>query len=273
MFALLGGKARRDEPLSARTVYADGGEFRSQALDYVWNELSWQSQAADGREPPRLVAPGSSGTTQQRKSAPVPAIRTRGVAGVVDGGHRHEPSLVPVVPAAAGNRPQPFILDLGVPLQRSLSFLSGITHRVHYEDLAHEYSLGGPRLMYQAWTDHVRRICSLTPVPKYDLVLCWDLLNYLTPDLFEEFLRLLNAVVDHGTYLHLLLSQSKELPSRPGRYHILDRTTIRVEFAASTQCAGHQFNQLHLREILPHAKVCRSVLLRNGAHEHLVRID
>lgn len=265
MFAILGGKTRREEPLSARTVYAEGGEFRSQALDYVWNELAWRAKAAEGHHPPRLVGP-----VRTPPARPGPATGAS-ASELPEDLSKLVPAVTPTHPQ--GGRGQPFILDLGVPLQRSLSFLSGITNRIHYEDLAHEYRLGGARLMLQAWTDHVRRLSSLAPVPKYDLVLCWDLLNYLTPDLFEDFLRLLNAVTDRGSFLHLLLSQNRELPARPGRYHILDRSMIRVEFEDGPQCKGPQFNQLQLREVLPHAKVCRSVLLRNGAHEHLVRFD
>lgn len=218
MFPLSGKSARRDEPLSARTVYADGGTYRLQALDYVWNELSWRENRPDARL-------------------------------------------------------QPFVLDLGAPLQRSLSFLTGITSKIHYEDLPYEYALGGPRMMCEAFADHVKRLRSINPTPVYDLVLCWDVLNYLPPEDFRSFAEDLMQVVGSGSFMHLLLSPIREIPKLPGRYQILDRTTVSIEFDRTAQRPSHHYNQLHLKEALPSARVCRSVLLRNGAHEHLVRFE
>ncbi|AOS96910.1 hypothetical protein AUP74_01472 [Microbulbifer aggregans] len=64
----------------------------------------------------------------------------------------------------------------------------------------------------------------LVPKPekiKFDVILCWDLLNFLSPELIAHLLELLRPNLKPGTLLHAMIYTGAQRPSRPARFKLL----------------------------------------------------
>ncbi|WP_237066811.1 class I SAM-dependent methyltransferase [Microbulbifer guangxiensis] len=68
----------------------------------------------------------------------------------------------------------------------------------------------------------------LVPKPeriKFDVILCWDLLNFLSPELIAHLLELLRPNLKPGTLLHAMIYTGARAPSRPARFRLLQDFT------------------------------------------------
>lgn len=104
----------------------------------------------------------------------------------------------------------------------------------------------------------------------FDLILAWDLLNYLEAPVFPAFAARLADLMQRGSRLHAFLWSQPRMPSAPSRFRILDAG--RMAFAAdggTRECPRH--TQRDLERHLPALSVQRSVLLRSGLQEYVLQ--
>ena len=139
----------------------------------------------------------------------------------------------------AGRR---IVLDLGAASTPLLSLLGRSRCRVEIADLAVEGGID--RLNSDAPVDVlVALAASLLPEHQaddaVDLVLCWDLLNYLKPHAMSALMSAIAARGRPGMLAHALIVYSeRSMSERPGRYvptedlKLLDRATPTAMIAA-----------------------------------------
>ena len=170
-----------------------------------------------------------------------------------------------------GGRRDCRVLDLGPGFGANVEFLSRFSSRLFIEDLYRTLtSIGHP------YTGADRVYCplfqALLPDPgrtHIDLVLLWDLLDYLDRDDIRRLSAHIAALGRSGTLLYGLVSTRQKIPETPASYKIVDAGNIVCRPTSTGQRDGPRHSQVRLLELMRGFRVKRSFLLRNGMQEYL----
>ena len=168
-------------------------------------------------------------------------------------------------------RSAPRVLDLGPAVTANVERFAAVEARVHVADL-HSSLLrqGRPPGSGVDW----QRV--LPPRGEsFDLILAWDLLNYLNPEEITTLARELAYHCRRETLLMAAISIRDPLPPRPGRYELTSLETMRCTFegqSGTRKDAGRpspRYRELQLLRWLEGFTVRRAFLLRHGVQEYL----
>ena len=163
------------------------------------------------------------------------------------------------------------VLDLGPALGANVDFFSQFSCKVYIEDFYRTLSsfdyLSEDELSYQAVFEY------LLPYEKntrFDIILGWDLFNYLERDELQSLILHLGHFCHKGTLLFALISTSQYLPEKPTTFQIVnhDRLLYQTNSTVLRECPKYQ--QTDLNQLLPNFRVSNSFLLRNGFKEYLL---
>jgi hypothetical protein len=104
-----------------------------------------------------------------------------------------------------------------------------------------------------------------------DVVIAWDIFNYLNAELCKAFIDLLAPLLKPSAYIYLLAYSQKEMSALPIPFKII--TDDRLEYQPLTKATrpSPRFNQTDLKKYFSQFSVIKSVLLRNGMQEYLFR--
>lgn len=105
-----------------------------------------------------------------------------------------------------------------------------------------------------------------------DVILLWDLLNYLTPDHLDG---LINYLLPHSSgrvLIHAYLYSARKMPAAPANYHILKNNTVAIDMDTSTQTDCPMYHQTMLQKYMSQLKVNRAVMLSSGIQEYLFQL-
>ncbi|MEJ2573398.1 MAG: methyltransferase domain-containing protein [Gammaproteobacteria bacterium] len=172
-----------------------------------------------------------------------------------------------------GNERKWVILDLGPARAANLEVMSRLRCRLLLEDI-HELvsALRGDNAedkaalanWFEQWTPGV------SP-GSIDVVIAWDIFNYLNPDLCKAFIGLLAPLLKPGAYIYLLVYSQKDMSAQPIPYKIISDDRLQYQSRSKATRPSPRFNQTELKKFLPEFTVVKSVLLRNGIQEYLFR--
>ncbi|HVS62115.1 MAG TPA: methyltransferase domain-containing protein [Thermoanaerobaculia bacterium] len=105
-----------------------------------------------------------------------------------------------------------------------------------------------------------------------DLILFWDLINYMIPSQIEGLYRALSPLLASGTRAFLLLAHSPELPLHPRRLRFAGRDRLIWDEQAPAVRPCPQYSEHRLHKMFPDFTVDRSFLMRHGVREYLLAI-
>lgn len=166
------------------------------------------------------------------------------------------------------------ILDIGSPNGANVHFFSRYYCRLTIE--SGQKQLAAMRNEAELEQKEIQqRVRNLFPFSNkthghFDLILCWDVLNYLKPAVFSAFMQHIAQFAHKGTYLHAFISPRQTMPETPSTYKILDEG--RMSYTASSESiASPSYHQPDLRELMPQFTIQKSVLLKNGMQEYLFK--
>lgn len=163
------------------------------------------------------------------------------------------------------------ILDLGPALGANVDFFSQFSCKIYIEDLYHtlnsfDYFSPEDGFTYQAVFEY---LLPYTHNTRFDIIMAWDIFNYLERDEFKSLISHLGNFCHKGTLLFSLISTRKHIPEKPTTFRIVDQENLQYQIGSSVLrlCPGYQ--QTDLNHLMPHFRVCNSFLLRNGFKEYL----
>ena len=104
---------------------------------------------------------------------------------------------------------------------------------------------------------------------RFDLVLCWDGLNYLEPAVLRFLSRFLSLYSDSQTLLHAYFYTRREIPEHGGDFSVVGHDTVCVRYPGADRITGHCYAQTELAKLMEEYKVHKSMLLKNGIQEYL----
>lgn len=163
------------------------------------------------------------------------------------------------------------ILDLGPALNRNVEFFSEYRCTLSIADLYRTW-----RLEQQA-TLEVRlpferacqRLLEFDAGSTFDVILAWDLFNYLEKPEIQSLVDTLLPHCQTGTVIFALIATRKKLSAQPLSYSILDSQNLLYEKPTIALRECPQYKEPELTKIMPHFSVDTTFLLRNGIQEYL----
>ena len=164
------------------------------------------------------------------------------------------------------------VLDLGPARSANLEFFSHYGGRLTVAD----FYRGLPSARAATADDDddgkAKAFAELLPFDKstrFDLILAWDLLNYLTPQEQHLLMASLDRFCVAGTGILALVSTQKEMPPAPSAYSIRDADTIIYEEREGRRRPCPRYLEGDLLKRMPGLTVENRVQLRNGMLEYV----
>ncbi len=186
---------------------------------------------------------------------------------------QHRSLALPQVLRGLHPESHPSLLDLGAAVGHNLEFLSAYSCRVRIADLyrsvqAEPVESRAP----EAFPALLPRLLALDRGEHFDVILAWDILNYLRPDQSTALMTWLAPACTPRTTVFALISTLRQIPIAPLRYRILDEQHLAWEGPAVATRPSPRLTQHQLRRMTPGFSVRNSYILRNGMQEFLLEI-
>jgi hypothetical protein len=183
------------------------------------------------------------------------------------------PALEALVARLSRSAP-PSILDLGPAVGANVEFFSRFAGRLSIADFLG--SLANDEALAVRFHEHPAAVLpELLPPPGderelHDVVLAWDMLNYLTREQLNAVGAHLGRLTRPGAHLLALVATVPEIPAEPGTYRIKNGATLCYTTAGSRPRKSPRWAPAELGRSLARFTVDRSYLLRHGVQEYLM---
>jgi hypothetical protein len=165
------------------------------------------------------------------------------------------------------------ILDLGPARSANLELLSRFRCRLFFED-AHELIssfTGDPVADNTALLNWLHQWTAGTDNASIDVVLAWDIFNYFDARLCKTFIDHVTPLLKPGAHFYLLVYSQKEMPALPMQFKALSADKMECQPLTRATRPSPRFNQTDIKKHLREFSVAKSVLLRNGMQEYLLK--
>jgi hypothetical protein len=215
--------------------------------------MGWLSRSAERAETATLIAPPATA-----EPSPPPALEEHGAPGL-----HHALEQLP--------RPGASVLDLGPALAANVAFFEVIGARLRIVDL--DASLEEVDLLAlppAAWAARLPELLAFHEHESFDLVLAWDLPNYLGRERWPAVAGHLIARLSRNGAFHLLVRVGADMPARPCRYRILDQGLISEEALTSTRVPAPRMPHAEVEKLHPGLVAPRSHLGKHGVQEYVL---
>ncbi len=161
------------------------------------------------------------------------------------------------------------ILDLGPALGANVEFWSRYQSRLYIQDFYRGYARRIAELPDAPGEEIIPGLIQLGNGTTFDIVLAWDLFNYLSLEALETLMRCLSRYCRPGTALFALISSQPQISATPTHFRILDMETLDYEATSheTRPCSRHQPRDL--TKVMGRFRVSSSFLLRNGVQEYV----
>jgi len=167
------------------------------------------------------------------------------------------------------------ILDLGPARSGNIEFWSRFNPSIFIADL--RSSLPLPALAQDPDSEYAGPdwdfLLGLPEGRSYDVILAWDLLNYIELPALSTFIGYLRRFCRPGTVFFALIFDQKQMPSEITVYGITDESHLRYETPSSELrgCPRHQPRALALA--MTQFRTSDSFRLKNGIVEYLFEYE
>lgn len=107
------------------------------------------------------------------------------------------------------------------------------------------------------------------PGQTFDVILCWDLLNYLTLNSIETLFNILKAHFKPNTYLHMMQYTSASIPAQPMHFRLIEDFTYEMSNKATTDIPSARHTTIHLLKRLGNFQIAHSHINQEGMSTRL----
>ncbi len=166
------------------------------------------------------------------------------------------------------------ILDLGGALGVNITFWSRFGPSIHVGDL--QSAMPEPAPPAEDGTTRPARWDEILPLAeesRYDVILAWDLLNYLDQPLFAGLVQYLARFCAPSALVFALIYDRPQMPALPTSFKIRDEENLVYESrtAETRPCARHQPRDV--QRMFSGFRVAGSFRLRHGVQEYLFQYE
>jgi hypothetical protein len=162
------------------------------------------------------------------------------------------------------------VLDLGPPVGSNVEFFSAWSCRVRIADFHRSLNAESPESREpEAFGQLLERLLPLGAEERFDILLAWDVFNYLRPDQISALMVRFASVCRPRALVLALVSTRPQIPAAPLRYRIVDRENLACEGVADPVRPCPRYVQPDLARMMTRFVVKSSYLLRSGIQEYL----
>jgi len=154
------------------------------------------------------------------------------------------------------------VLDLGPASESSFRLYSRFARRIRFADL-----LGAP-LRGETWTEALRLLPEHVEGP-FDLVLAWNVLDRVPPELRSPVVRLLAKVTASGARLYVLVDGSREPLAQPLRFTLPGTDRVCQQAMGDPYPTGSKLLPAEVKRLLEPFAVVQAFTLREGHREYV----
>jgi len=199
--------------------------------------------------------------------------RTSSNTGPGEPGHR-SPGFSQITTHLRNDRKQN-VLDLGPAVTVNIDFLSELQCKVYVEHLSEMLSaLNAPPADESGRaSEGVDQLLPYDEDVHFDVVLAWDLLNYLESAALDTLVTRLIRFCRPGTLLFALIYMGRQIPRDPLGFKVAAEDRLLYEVSAEKARHGPQYSSPVLLKKLPGFSVKRSYLLQNNIQEYVFRFQ
>lgn len=164
------------------------------------------------------------------------------------------------------------ILDLGPAVGENVRFFARLSCKIYVADLYESLFAPSSRQpeSNRAFQSMLGRELPSVDGQAIDVILAWDLLNYLTGDQQQILAAAIAPYCHQRTLLFAMIATRKEMPAKPTIFHILDREHLSFEPDRQWRRTSPRYTEPDLRRGMPDFEVDVSFLLRNGLQEYML---
>lgn len=164
------------------------------------------------------------------------------------------------------------VLDLGNMSIKNIEFLSKLGCRVHVESITDTLNdLNATRHRREALVaeiaQHIEKQAART---RFDVILAWDLFNYLEPEAMTMLMQRISKFCRKGTLLFALVRIEETMPLKPVNFSFVNKKHLRYQTQAKHCKPCPQYSVVDLMNRLPGFSVLRTYLMENGMHEYVL---
>jgi len=102
-----------------------------------------------------------------------------------------------------------------------------------------------------------------------DVVLFWDLLDYLPVEAIKPLMRRISGMMQPGGLAYVLVSQQRMIPDAPAVIEVVREDLLRFVHPAPSNKKAPQHAPKKLEQYMPGFALEKLYLLQNGVQEHL----
>jgi hypothetical protein len=161
------------------------------------------------------------------------------------------------------------VLDLGPPRQGCVDFFGQRNCRLFIEDL----DLEALRLQLENETctdsNLFTDILGIGRPAQLDLILAWDLFNFLTPPAIAKLVNRFEPFCTENTLLYILTYNRETMPAVPGSFWIQEKGVVNCLLSESETLSNPRRSPRELERMMPGFQMAHSFLLQNGLQEYL----
>jgi hypothetical protein len=162
------------------------------------------------------------------------------------------------------------VLDLGSAVGSNVEFLSQFGCKLFIEDLYSALSSRPPGEGDVAGPGFFAEFLSIPPETRFDVVLAWDLFDYLQRKELATFAEQLRSFTHRGALIFALISYHKTIPAQPYRFRIHDEQHLIYERRTAAERPSPRLAPAEVTNLLKGFRVDRSFLLKHGIQEYLL---
>lgn len=164
------------------------------------------------------------------------------------------------------------VLDLGPALGNNVEFLSPFLSKIYIADLytTLRSSVDRAPLGRSKLTRILEQDLPPPSAAPIDLILAWDLMNYLDREQLRTLGRYLASLCRRDSLVLAMISTLKEIPELPTRFLILDPETLIYENDSSRQRPSPRYREPDIERLMPAFEVETTFLLRHGVQEYVL---
>ena len=161
------------------------------------------------------------------------------------------------------------ILDLGVASGANVKFFSRFSCRLQIADLPEVLTSEKLRPLLTADPAAAFRRILQGARQSFDVVLAWDVLNYLTREQFRCLATHVGSLCRPGALMLAFVSTTKEMPSVPMVFKIVDDQTLLLRQQTTAVRPSPRFPPAEVGRLMSGFAVVQSVVMRHGVQEYL----
>jgi len=168
-----------------------------------------------------------------------------------------------------------YVLDLGPACGSNVEFLARFGCKLYIADLL-DGAFPGTRVASEP-PRAGREVHDRLPVARedaqFDVILAWDLFNYIRSDALQALCGRLRQLRRQGGVLFALISTRSRIPAEPMRFRIVDDRHLSYEVSSLATRRSPRYVSSEMERLLPGFRVTRSFLLRNGMQEYVFTLS